>query len=124
MKSNAPLRKLHRIVRMPDESARVHALDEWIENRTATVAVASELSNEANDIAQLKQRFMEKNTESALKCLREVISQDETDVIGDDAKTTGRRCVWTSLTVIVPEGVEHPRKRQAREQVEANKIAR
>lgn len=124
MKSDAPLKELRRIVRLPDEAGRVHALNEWIDNYVASCASFVAHGDEYFDAAppEVKNPFIERKRYIAKRSVAEKVSElvSEEERTGSPLGTT----TLFSLSVIVPDGVEHPRKRQAREQVEANKIAR
>lgn len=116
VKSDAPLRELRRIVRIPDEPGRVHALSQWIDNHVASCAnfvmLYSESSDSSPDARLLNERNQCVAKRSVADVALELVSEDRLNHI-----SFGKSILF-SLSVIVPEGVEHPRKRQARERAE------
>lgn len=118
MKSDAPLKELRRIVRLPDEAGRVHALNEWIDNYVASCANFVAWGNEHFDAIppEAKSLFLEYRRQVAKRSVAAKVSELISEGERNDSPISP--ALLFSLTVIVPEGVEHPRKRQARERAE------
>lgn len=121
MKSNAPLHRLREIVRLQDEAMRVYALEEWIDRCTANIASSATSSHQERLIsgAETHHARVYAAKRQIAKLVSDISCEVDIDVLGSDAKPDGNLTTLVTLTVIVPEGVEHPRKRQARERAEA-----
>lgn len=118
VKSDAPLRELRRIVRIPDEPGRVHALSQRIDNHVASCANFVAWGDEHFDAMppEAKSLFLEYRRQVAKRSVAAKVSELISEEERNDSPISP--ALLFSLTVIVPEGVEHPRKRQARERAE------